>query len=68
VRGSSSRKKGIPAFTALVAAFGWTCLELMELFISGIAPYVKTDVREENAVPDEVHPYLQRNGMVASFS
>lgn len=40
----SSRMSGNPRSTALRAEFGWTCWELMRLFISGIAPCVKTQM------------------------
>ena len=38
----SSRMSGNPGSAVLRAEFGWTCWELMGLFISGIAPCVKT--------------------------
>jgi hypothetical protein len=35
----------------LIAAFGWICWELMGLFISGIAPCVKTQDGRRNVTP-----------------
>ena len=60
-RGSSSRTNGNPGSTALLAAFGWICLELMGLFISRIAPCVKTQARKQMKPLRDLHVCFQRD-------